>query len=264
MFNFFVAPKPRLTVNVLLFTNDEPLYMPGYLQPVFEAHATRFQEVIAVPFNHGLIEEAINQLRMLGPSAGLRFAGLYLRRRLLDLLGLRDYSVRSVAETNGPPVRTVRDINDPDFVDHVRSLEPDVILSIICGQKISQELLNVPDEAINVHGSLLPRYRGRGTAFWPLYYDDEESGVTAHRMTTKLDAGPIFMQRSFPIEPEDSIHDIYMKIAETGSDLVVDLVYELMDGDLEAREMRVESTDYLSIPSPEQRREFREGGNRFL
>lgn len=251
-------------MDILLFTTDEPIYMPGYLQPVFEEEAKHFQEVVVAPFPSGLIEQAKNQLRFLGPVTGSRFAGLYIQRRIQDILGVRDYSVQSVAEAHDIPVRIVRDVNDPDFLDHAHSLEPDVILSIVCGQKIGRELLNIPDDAINVHGSLLPKYRGRATAFWPLYYGDKESGVTAHRMTDEWDAGTLLKQRSFPIEPDDSMHDVYKKITETGSDLAVDLIEELRDGDIEGREMRVENTDYHSLPTKQERREFSEMGNRFL
>lgn len=148
---------------------------------------------VVAPFDEGALPAARRQLRMLGSRAGLRFGARYARGRLLDALpgGLgrrltgRFHSVPAVARAHDVPVEVARDVNDPEFVAAVGRLDPDVLLSIVCGQKLGPELRSIPEHAINVHGSLLPKYRGRATAFWPLYYDDVEAGVTAHYMTNR-------------------------------------------------------------------------------
>lgn len=176
----------------------------------------------------------------------------------------RYHSVASLASAFDTPVKRVPDVTDPDFVEEVRESDPDLILSIVCGQRLNTDLLSVPDWAINVHGSLLPKYRGRVTAFWPLYYGDEQSGITAHLMTEEFDAGPILSQRSFDIAPSDTMLDVYRKIARTGADLTVDLLGEFPDPSFNTRANQTTPADYHSLPTTEERREFKRRGNELI
>ncbi|WP_436909639.1 methionyl-tRNA formyltransferase [Halosimplex marinum] len=257
-------------MRVVLFTSAEPLYLPRYLRPVVRSHADSIAAVVVAPPRKPRREQVRDYLRALGPGAfprmGLRFA----RGAALDALppGLqrvatgRYHGVASLARDHGVPVRRVPDTADGEFLDWYRRVDPDVALSIICGQRLPPAVLDVPDYAVNVHGSLLPKYRGRATAFWPLYYGDDESGVTAHLMTEEFDAGPIIEQRSFPIDPDDSMHDLSLKIAETGGPLAVDLLDRYPA--FETRPNPTGPEDYHTLPTPAERREFRRRGNAFL
>ncbi|WP_415380853.1 methionyl-tRNA formyltransferase [Halosimplex sp. TS25] len=258
-------------MRVVLFTSEEPLYLPRYLRPVLRSHAESIAAVVLAPPRQPRHEQVLNYLRTFGPGAfprvGLRFA----RGKLLDTLSPalqrtatgRYHGVASLACDHGVPVRRAPDTADTAFLEWFREVDPDVALSVICGQRLPAAVLDVPDEAVNVHGSLLPKYRGRATAFWPLYYGDEESGVTAHLMTESFDAGPIVEQRPFPIEPDDSMHDLSLKIAATGGPLAVALLDRYPKG-FETRPNLTEPDDYHTLPTPPERREFRRRGNEFL
>ena len=258
-------------MRVVLFTTDEPLYLPAYLGPILAAHADAIDRVVVVPFEEGTLSATRRQLRMLGPVAGVQFGARYVGGRMLDALPGdlgrrltgRYHSVPAVVRAHDVPVETVRDVTDPAFVARMARLDPETILSVICGQKLGSELLSIPEHAINVHGSLLPKYRGRATAFWPLYYGDETAGVTAHYMTDRWDAGEIVCQRSFPVENDDTMDDLYRKTATVGAQLVVDLL-EKLPGDLPERPMETSDEDYHTLPTPAQRREFLARGNEFL
>lgn len=258
-------------VRVVLFTSAEPLYLPGYLEPVLDAHAESVDRVVVAPFDAPLAEELRGQLGMYGVRAGARMGLRYARSRALDLLPGdlaqkwtgRHHSVRSVADVHGVQLERVGDVGDPAFVERIRSREPDLLLSVVAGQRLPRSLLETAEDAINLHGSLLPEYRGRATAFWPLYYGDDRTGVTAHRMTERFDAGPILERRAFPIAPGDTVDSIYRKLAATGAALAVDL----LDGypDLPAEHPNeTTAADYHGLPGPEERRAFRERGNAFL
>lgn len=258
-------------MRAVVFTSAEPLYLPRYLEPVLEAHAAAIDRVVIAPFDAPTRQELRDQLGMYGPRAGARLALRYARSRLLDRLPGdlayratgRYHSVERVARAHGVPVERAVDVADPSFVERVRSTDPDLLLSIVAGQRLPAELLDGAADAINLHGSLLPKHRGRATAFWPLYDGDDRTGVTAHRMTGRFDAGPILERRAFPIEPDDTVDSVYRKLAATGGDLAVDLLDRYPDLPDE-RPNETSSADYHGLPGPAERREFRERGNAFL
>lgn len=260
----------RATVRVVLFTGEEPLFLPRLLAPVFEAHAGEIAATVIVPPAGGRRRELRRQLRLFGPVAGFRIGVRVLGARLLGALpsGLdraltgRSFGVAGLARAFDTPVHRVDDLEDPAVRHRLATLDPSLLLSVVCPRKIPEPILDIPDRAINLHGSLLPKYRGRATAFWPLYYGDDRSGVTAHVMTSTFDAGPILAQRSFPIDPDDTYWDVARKIAETGGTLSRDLLARPID-DLDTRPNPTGPADYHTIPTPAQRRTFKRRGNAF-
>lgn len=260
-------------MRVVLATSEEPLYLPGYLRPVFEAHADAVEAVALVPFGGSGPEQLREQLRAWGPRGTARLGARFAAGRFLGLLPARLQrrlpggfrSVRRLARSYGLPVRRVPDATDAAFVEWLDEQDPDVLLSVVAGQRLPAEALACADLAVNCHGSLLPKYRGRATAFWPLYHGDDRTGVTAHLMTEALDDGPIIRQRSFPIAADDTMHDVNRGLAETGAELVVDLLGDLRAGhEPEPRPNPTGEYEYRTLPTPAERREFRRRGNRLV
>lgn len=258
-------------MDVVLFTAEEPLYLPRYLEPVVAAHDDAITAIVIAQPASGTAAELHRQFRLFGPLAFLRMGARFARGRLLDALpfGLgrrltgRYHGVATLAADHHIPVRRTPDVSAPAFVESIVECDPDVVLSIVCGQKLPSRVLDVADAAINLHGSLLPRYRGRAVAFWPLYYGDDRTGVTAHLMTDAFDAGPIIEQRSFEIAAADSMHDVSLKLAGVGSSLATDLL-DRLPGELETRPNPTGPADYHTLPTAEERRDFLQRGNRFV
>lgn len=262
-------------MSVVLLTMDEPMYMPSYIEPVVQTHTDALSEVIIAPHpGEDLRTVARQRYRMFGPVTFLRYGTRFGVGKLLSLLpssvGHRltgqHHSVQSVCRAHGVDSTTEPDINATAVVERIEDADPDLILSIACGQKLGSKLLAVPDRgSINLHGSLLPKYRGRATAFWVLYENESESGVTAHYMTEEFDAGDIVMQRRFDIADDDSMDDIYRKITETGSEMAIDLIQTILNGeDFQTRSNDTAAGEYYSLPDNEARKEFKRRGNEFL
>lgn len=254
-------------MRVLLFTSEEPLYLPEYVAPVLSAHADAVSAVVVAPPRTPLCRQLRRQYRMFGPANFARMGARFARGKLLDALPVeteRFHSVRAAARAHDVPVWRTSDVRDPEFVSRVGAVDPDVVLSIVCGQRLPPGIVDPPAEAINLHGSLLPKYRGRAVAFWPLYHGDDETGVTAHRMTQEFDAGPILRRRRVPIAPDDSMHDLYRKLASAGAELAVDLLAELPDAEFDPEPNEATDDNYYTLPSPAERREFLRRGNEFV
>jgi methionyl-tRNA formyltransferase len=130
-------------------------------------------------------------------------------------------SVKELALANHLPVYTPADPNDPGFVEFLRSLAPDFLFSCYYRLMLKQPILAIPAMgALNLHGSLLPRYRGRCPLNWVLVYGEPLTGVTLHYMETKPDFGDIVAQAQVPITDEDTALSLSEKMTRAAGDLM--------------------------------------------
>lgn len=130
-------------------------------------------------------------------------------------------SVADLARRHGLPVHTPENPNTPDFIDMIRRADPKIIFSFYYRRLLSKELLAIPPlGAMNLHGSLLPRYRGRAPVNWALVNGESETGVTLHYMVEKADAGDIVAQRGVPIDQADTALTLYRKLTQAAKELL--------------------------------------------
>lgn len=126
-------------------------------------------------------------------------------------------SVAEVARAHGVPVLTPASPNAPDIVAHLASLEADVFLSVWYRRLLGEALLALPRlAAVNLHGSLLPAYRGRAPLNWVLANGETRTGVTLHHMTPEADAGDIVAQEAIDIRPDDTAPTLYERMVKAG------------------------------------------------
>ncbi len=140
-------------------------------------------------------------------------------------------SVSRLAHEYEIPCYYPEDINEKRWVDLIRSLEPEVILSCYFRQMIKQAILDIPKiAAVNLHGSLLPKYRGRCPVNWQLIHGEHKSGVTLHHMVLKADAGDIIGQREVEVGPRDTALTLFHKLEEAAGQLLKTYIPMLLDG----------------------------------
>ena len=130
-------------------------------------------------------------------------------------------SMADAASRRGIPVRTPTDPNAPATVEEIRRLEPEAIFSFYYRRLLGRALLDLPRfGAINLHGSLLPKYRGRAPINWALLRGETVTGVTLHHMDERADHGDIVAQRAVPIAVEDTALVLSRKLTAAARDLV--------------------------------------------
>jgi methionyl-tRNA formyltransferase len=125
-------------------------------------------------------------------------------------------SVQMLAELHGIPVITPDNPNVPEVVEWVRALRPDFLFSFYYREVLKRELLEIPARGgLNMHGSLLPKYRGRVPVNWAIIHGETETGATLHYMTEKPDNGDIVAQQAVPILPDDTAMEVFNKVTVT-------------------------------------------------
>ena len=130
-------------------------------------------------------------------------------------------SVRQLAARHGCPVFAPDSVNTPEWIARVRAWQPDFLFSFYYRKLLAKAVLAIPTRgALNLHGSLLPKYRGRCPVNWVLIHDERETGVTLHYMEEKPDRGDIVAQRAVPIVDADTAHTLYAKLTEAAAALL--------------------------------------------
>lgn len=122
-------------------------------------------------------------------------------------------SVAGVCREHGIPCITPTDPKSPQLLAQVQAAQPDFIFSFYYRHMLPVEVLaTVRRGAYNMHGSLLPKYRGRVPINWAVLHGETETGATLHEMTVKPDAGSIVAQTAVPILPDDTAHEVFGKV----------------------------------------------------
>ncbi len=140
-------------------------------------------------------------------------------------------SVAELAASRGIPVFAPDDINHPLWVKKIRDIAPDIIFSFYYRNLIKQPILDIPPAGcLNLHGSLLPEYRGRCPINWVLINSEEQTGVTLHYMTPKPDDGDIVCQKKIIITDNDTAKSLLEKAAKATSIMLDDILPKINDG----------------------------------
>lgn len=149
-------------------------------------------------------------------------------------LRLQPTPVRRAAEARGLTVWTPEKVRRREFLEQARALAPEAIVVAAFGQILPQALLEMPTSgwALNVHASLLPKYRGAAPIQHAILNDEQETGVTIMQMEPTLDTGPLLTQRACPISPEDDAGSLEAKLAQMGAELLIETLRALTRGEL--------------------------------
>ena len=144
---------------------------------------------------------------------------------------LQPTPVKVCAQGLGVPVFQPAKLRDGTALETIRQLDPELIVVAAYGRILPQEILDYPKfGCINVHSSLLPKYRGAAPIHWAILNGDQETGVTIMHMALALDAGDIIAQRATPIDPNETVEELHDRLAQLGAQLLVDAVAEIAAG----------------------------------
>jgi len=139
--------------------------------------------------------------------------------------------VEAYARSQNLVVLETLDVNSPATLDALKTFSPDLILVVAFGQIFRQPILELPRIAcLNVHASLLPAYRGAAPVQWSILNGDRVTGVTLQKMVKKLDAGDVLLQKSIPIESDDTTGSVLKKLATLGGEVCLEALTLLESG----------------------------------
>ena len=164
-------------------------------------------------------------------------------------------SVAAVCAEHGIETLTVDDPNHRDVLTRIRALAPDFFFSFYYRKMLGAELLAIPRRgALNMHGSLLPKYRGRVPINWAVLHGATETGASLHYMDVKPDAGNLVAQSSVPILGDDTAHDVFQKVVVAAEMTLVRALPQLLAGTAMSVPLDLAAGSYFSGRKPEDGR----------
>jgi UDP-4-amino-4-deoxy-L-arabinose formyltransferase/UDP-glucuronic acid dehydrogenase (UDP-4-keto-hexauronic acid decarboxylating) len=160
-------------------------------------------------------------------------------------------SVAELACEKGLPVFAPEDINHPVWVEKIRQLKPDIIFSFYFRDMIKSDILSIPLQGcLNLHGSLLPAYRGRVPINWAIINGEKETGVTLHYMTLKPDNGDIVAQEKIVIADSDNAKDVHLKAAAASETLLNKILPQIKKGKVVRKKQDESKATYFGGRKP--------------
>jgi methionyl-tRNA formyltransferase len=260
--------------RVVFVTQEDPFYVRLFFEEMFRAWngaADITAVVIAPAMGHrSLVSLARQMYGLYGPIGfvrlGFRFAWYKLARRLVGLLGLkRSYSVAQECTLHGIPVHEAPDLNSADFLEWLRGRQVDLLVSVAAPQIFRRPLLEVPRlGCVNIHNSLLPRYRGMLPNFWQLYHGEKVVGASVHRVNEALDDGEILLQHRVDVLPDESLESLIVRTKRKGAYLMIDAVKGIFEGTLQALPNDSRLATRFTFPTRADAREFRRRGGKLF
>lgn len=137
---------------------------------------------------------------------------------------------------------------DPAFIDEIRSIAPDIIIVVAYGQILKKELLEIPKYGcVNVHASLLPKYRGASPIQWAVINGDEYAGVTVMQMGEGLDTGDIIDCAKIRLADDETAGSLFDRLAALGGELMVRVLHSIGEGTAKRTPQGEEGSSYVSV-----------------
>ena len=160
--------------------------------------------------------------------------------------------VKEVAVRENIPVYQPRRVRDPEFIKILKEIDPDVIVVVAFGQIIPQEIIDLPKYGcINVHGSILPKYRGAAPIQWAVIDGEKESGVTTMQMDAGLDTGDMLLKTIIPLEKEETGGSLFEKLSTAGAKLLIETLEKLEEGSIVPEKQGESPTPYAKMLTKE-------------
>jgi methionyl-tRNA formyltransferase len=162
--------------------------------------------------------------------------------------GIQMTPVKQCALKYGIPVFQPVKVKEPEAVERLRGYGAEIFVVAAFGQILSEEILTMPKYGcVNIHASLLPKYRGASPIQWAVINGETETGITIMQMAKGIDTGDILMKRAVPIDRKETGESLHDKLCAAGAELIVEALPEIENGNLKPEKQNEEDATYVTV-----------------
>jgi methionyl-tRNA formyltransferase len=248
-------------MNISFLTTDEPLFLPKFFERLLPAlslrHPLRVYSVPPLYKSQTSAQAARRYLASFGVSATIQLTTRLVRAKLAR------QSIESVCRRAGVAYELIADVNAPAFLERLRTENTDLLISVSCPQIFRRALIDLPPEGIlNIHGAILPQYRGVLPSFWMMANGEQEAGVSIYFVDEAIDAGELCGQEVFSIRADESLEEFILRSKLIAADLLSRTIEAMERGNIERRPMDLAQGSYYPWPDAQAIQRFRAAGRR--
>lgn len=254
----------KAKLRLVIVTQEEPFYIPVYLSNTLRKLDNEIDVVKVYTLSPNLPNKNFLQTVQYYISyfGIVVFSYMFLLRiyyAISDYLHIGPYhSVNHICRKLHIPCTKVHKINSDEVLSDLTKLKPDVVLSIASPQIFYKKLISIPSVAcLNIHSSLLPKYRGLNANFWVLAKGESTTGITIHDINPGIDDGDIVLQESVSIGKDWSLNDLYLKVMDLGSAMIATCLKQIHSGNISRKKNIISEGSYYSYPTRNDVKEFR-------
>ncbi len=267
-------------LNILFVTQDDPFYIPCFFEEF--ANILDDQEiavwgvVIQAPLGQRSYAKLLKRMYdFYGPIDFCRMTARYVSQLFVKPLKQKLFpkddagliSLTQIIARKKWKVISTADVNSSEFLEMIRPWNLDLIVSVAASQVFKSGILSLPRYGcINIHNSKLPKNRGMLPNFWALLDSDLEStsAMTVHKMNERLDDGDIVLQEEFPLDRNESLHDLIVRTKRLNAHLVLKTIKLFKKGEPVSIHNDARAATYHTFPTKDDVRLFRSKGLRLL
>jgi len=247
-------------MKITFLTTDDPIYLPAFYEHVLSKYGKETQAVYSVPplyKNQTSLQAALRYYKTFGLAASL---GLGAR---VGMVTMRGQSIASVCKKHGVMYELVPDVNAEQFRQRLRDSGTDLLISVSCPQIFKKPLIELPQlGCLNIHGAILPHYRGVLPSFWMLANQEKNAGVSIYYVNEKIDAGELCGQRIFEILPGESLDHFITRSKAIAAELLLEVLGKIEVGTITRTPLNLAEGSYYSWPDKEAVKRFWANGHR--
>jgi methionyl-tRNA formyltransferase len=247
-------------LKITFLTTDDPIYLPAFYRRVLERWSDRTEAVYVVPPLYRRQtpgDAALRYARTFGLGATAHLAARVVAAKL------KRESIASACASRGVRCEEVADVNAPAFMERLRREAADVLISVSCPQIFKPPLIEIPRLGIlNIHGAILPLYRGVMPSFWMLANGEKQAGVTIYFVDEQIDSGERVGQRVFDIEERETLDGFLRRSKGIAADLLLEVLEGLERDKLIRHPIDLTAGSYFSWPDPPAVERFRAAGRK--
>lgn len=254
-----------MQLRIFIITQNDPFYLGDAMEYLLEILPKEVSLIGALVLNgspFGKRKSLLNQATSTLKIFGIKFFLFYSIKFIKSKVGSK--SVAGILKNATHNVREGSiNINSADNIDHIKLLNPDIIISIAANQKFSDDLLDLPKmTCLNIHSAKLPKYRGLMPLFWACAHEEKTVGVTVFEMDKDLDSGLIVSQSEVPTG-KFSLNALIKQTKYLGMFLLADVLRKYLNGTVEYEENLNSDASYFSFPTNLDVKKFIKTGRKF-
>lgn len=259
------------SLKVIVMTQKDKFFIPHNI--ALASQVCEIQEVVIVNCKSALENKTKDYLKWFGFFQCFKMGLKSIKRTLQGVIDKifryklykGECSIKHTSRVIGAKYKEISNSNSEEFVEYIRQMSPDLIISYSAPQILKPELLAIPKHGIiNVHGSLLPDYRGCLPSFWYLFNEEQVGGASVHYMSERIDDGGIIKQGEIDIRDCKTMMSLIAKTKKLGGQLMVEAITDISNDNVVVKPNNAKDGRYFTWPTQEEAKLFRKKGKSLI